>query len=82
MRVSRSAMTMSGMRMKMNRTSKRTPVRHKLPVWAAVTVVAITTLGAVAVAVAKGSDAPSFTLNLSLQIMATNTPKAPTTGQP
>lgn len=78
----KSAVTMDGMRTKMNRTSKRTPARRKPPVWAVVTMVALTTLGTVAVAVAKGSDAPSFTFNLSLQIMATNTAKAPAVGQP
>lgn len=58
------------------------PDRRKVAAWVTVAVVAITTLGTVAVAVAKGSDAPSFTFNLSLQIMATNTAKASAVGQP
>jgi hypothetical protein len=54
---------------------KKQPARRKVPVWVPVALAAITTVGGVAVAIAKASEAPSFSFNLSFQIMATNVAK-------
>jgi len=61
--------------MKIQRASKKQPARRKVPAWVPVALVAITTVGGVAVAIAKAAEPPTFSINLSLQIMATNVAK-------
>jgi hypothetical protein len=57
------------------RIPKKQPDRRKVPAWVPVALAAITTVGAVAVAIAKAPEPPTFSFNLSFQIMATNVAK-------
>lgn len=61
--------------MSTQRTPKKQPAQRKVPAWVPIALTVIGAVSAVAVAVAKAPEGQSFSLNLSLQIMATNVAK-------